>query len=292
MAPSPTHGCSVGGAGLAFDLLFVPQARGRGKLDAMEFEIALAGLVVGTLVGLTGIGGGSLLTPTLIVLFKVNPLTAVGSDLFVNAVTKLFGSAQHARQGTINYKLAGYLAIGSIPAALAGIGLISLLELYDFDVDVLLRRLLAGTLILAGATMAFRPLLLREAPDTDLTVQANIRVRVRTTVLMGAVAGFLVGLTSIGSGALIVPVLTILYPLPIRRIVGTDIFHAVLLAGVASLAHWGAGNVDWTLTGNVLIGSVPGVLVGARLSMVAPDRVLRTALGLLVILSGVRLVTA
>lgn len=258
----------------------------------MDFEIALAGLVVGTLVGLTGIGGGSLLTPTLIVFFKINPLTAVGSDLFFNAVTKVFGSGQHARQGSISYKLAFVLAAGSIPSALAGILLITLLDRHDVDVDALITKTLSATLILAGLVMAFRPILTRYQDEGALRPSSNFDMRTKTTVLFGAVVGFLVGLTSIGSGALIVPVLTLLYPLAPSRIVGTDIFHAVLLASVASMAHWGAGNIDWTLTANLLIGSVPGVLLGARLSLVAPDRVMRTALGLLVVLSGVRLATA
>ncbi len=255
----------------------------------MDYEIALAGLVVGTLVGLTGIGGGSLLTPTLIVLFKVNPLTAVGSDLVFNAITKIFGSAQHSRQSTINYKLAFILATGSIPAALAGIGLIELLkEVYEVDADKLVTRILAGTLVLAGGTMVLRPLL-QDSRQSDMRGLATFEVRKRVTVVLGMVTGFLVGLTSIGSGALIVPVLTLLYPLPLKRIVGTDIFHAMLLAGVASLAHWGAGNVDWSLTWKLLAGSIPGVIFGSRLAVVAPDRVMRTALGLLVIFSGARL---
>ena len=257
----------------------------------MEFDIALAGLIVGTLVGLTGIGGGSLLTPTLIVFFNVNPLTAVGSDLVFNAATKLFGSAQHGRQGTINYKLAFILASGSIPAALAGIGLITLLkEVYDVDADKAITRILAGTLVLAGGIMLARPLLERRGQNPEPRLVATFEVRKRATIALGAAVGFLVGMTSIGSGALIVPILTLLYPLPMRRIVGTDIFHAVLLASVASMAHWGAGNVDWDLTGNLLIGSIPGVLFGARLAMRAPDRVMRTALGVLVILSGIRLI--
>ena len=256
----------------------------------MEYDIALAGLIVGTLVGLTGIGGGSLLTPTLIIIFKTSPLTAVGSDLVFNAFTKLFGSAQHARQGTVNYKLALILALGSIPAALAGIGLITLLkEVYDVDADRAVTRILAGTLVLAGAVMVSRPFLERGGRGPDVRLLEPFELRKRATILLGVGTGFLVGLTSIGSGALIVPVLTLLYPLPVRRIVGTDIFHAMLLAGVASLAHWGAGNVDWGLVGNLLMGSVPGVIFGARLAVVAPDRVMRTVLGLLVIFSGVRL---
>ena len=257
----------------------------------MEFEIALTGLIVGTLVGLTGIGGGSLLTPTLIVFFKVNPLTAIGSDLVFNAVTKLFGSAQHARQGTINYKLAFFLASGSIPAALAGIGLITLLEdVYNVDADKAVTRILAGTLIMAGGIMILRPLIQQMGHEGQTHVMATFEVRKRVTIALGAGTGFLVGMTSIGSGALIVPVLTMLYPLSMRRIVGTDIFHAVLLAGVASMAHWGAGNVDWELSGNLLIGSIPGVLFGARLAVVAPEQIMRTALGMLVIFSGIRLI--
>ena len=257
----------------------------------MDFDIALAGLIVGVLIGLTGIGGGSLLTPALIVIFKTNPLTAVGTDLVFNAATKLFGSVQHARQGTIGYRLAFYMGLGSIPAALAGVGLITLLEdAYDVDVSDVVQVVLGATLLFAGSLMIVRPIIdRRKKSPTDVRFFVPFEQRVRFTVLLGVFVGFLVGVTSIGSGALIVPMLTLFYPLPMNRIVGTDIFHALVLASVASLAHWGAGNVDWTLAGNLLIGSVPGVLIGSRLAIVAPDRVMRPALGLLVILSGARL---
>ena len=248
----------------------------------MDFEITLAGLVVGILIGLTGIGGGSLLTPALIVVFKTNPLTAVGTDLVFNAATKLFGSVQHGRQRTISYRLAFYLGLGSIPAALAGVGFITLLEdVYNVDASHVVKIILGVTLLLAGGLMIVRP--------TDVRFFVPFERRSRFTVLLGAVVGFLVGVTSIGSGALIVPMLTLFYPMPINRVVGTDIFHALVLASVASAAHWGAGHVDWTLAGNLLIGSIPGVLLGARLAIIAPDRVMRPALGLLVIFSGIRL---
>jgi uncharacterized membrane protein YfcA len=259
----------------------------------MDFDLALAGIIIGTLVGLTGIGGGSLLTPALIIIFKFNPLTAVGTDLVFNAATKLFGSVQHSRQGTIDYRLAFTLAVGSIPASLAGIGLITLLEhVYGVNIEQTILRVLAGTLIVAGGIMILRPLLERpgQRPD-EVRIQLPHAARRRTTIALGAVTGFLVGLTSIGSGALIVPVLSLFYPLAMKRLVGTDIFHAMLLASVTATAHWGAGNVDWGLAGNLLIGSVPGVVFGARLAVVAPDRVMRTALGLLVVFSGARLFT-
>ena len=262
-----------------------------GPPSFMELDIALAGFIVGTLVGLTGIGGGSLLTPALIVIFNVTPLTAVGTDLVFNAVTKLFGSAQHARQGTINYRLVLFLAIGSIPGALGGIGLISLLErVYDVDAGAVVIGVLSVILIFAGAIMVLRPLLdRRELPPTDVRIFVPFEVRRRITIALGLVTGFLVGITSIGSGALILPVLTLFYPLKMNRIVGTDIFHAMVLASVAAAAHWGAGNVDWGLAGNLLVGSIPGVLIGSRLLLVAPDRLMRPALAGLVIYSGVRL---
>ena len=257
----------------------------------MDFDLALLGLIVGVLIGLTGIGGGSLLTPALIVIFKTSPLTAVGTDLVFNAATKLFGSFQHARQETISYRLAFYLGLGSIPAALGGVGFIALLEKYDLDATGVVQTVLGVTLVAAGVLMIARPFLDRregERERTDVRFFVPFEKRVRFTALLGAAVGFLVGVTSIGSGALIVPVLSLFYPLPMNRIVGTDIFHAMVLASVASLAHWSAGNVDWTLAVNLLAGSIPGVLIGARLAVVAPDRVMRPALGLLVILSGVR----
>lgn len=257
----------------------------------MDFDITLAGLVVGVLIGLTGIGGGSLLTPALIVIFKTNPLTAVGTDLVFNAATKLFGSVQHGRQGTISYRLAFYLGLGSIPAALAGVGFITLLEDgYNVDASHVVKIILGVTLLLAGVLMIVRPIIdRRNKRPTDVRFFVPFERRIRFTVLLGAVVGFLVGVTSIGSGALIVPMLTLFYPMSINRVVGTDIFHALVLASVASAAHWGAGHVDWTLAGNLLIGSIPGVLLGARLAIIAPDRVMRPALGLLVIFSGIRL---
>ena len=181
----------------------------------MDFDLALLGLIVGVLIGLTGIGGGSLLTPALIVIFKTHPLTAVGTDLVFNAATKLFGSFQHARQETISYRLAFYLGLGSIPAALGGVALVALLERNDLDATGVVRTVLAVTLIVAGVLMIARPLLdRREAQKerTDVRFFVPFEKRVRFTALLGAAVGFLVGVTSIGSGALIVPVLSLFYP--------------------------------------------------------------------------------
>ena len=244
---------------------------------AVDPGLALAGLVVGLLVGATGMGGGALMAPLLIVL-GIRPLAVVGSDLAYSTIMKLFGAAQHARFGTVDWPTVRGLALGSLPGAVAGVALLG--RVHESQVDALITHTLALTLIVVAATMflgaAFPRAQLRALPDWGLT-------------LAGFVVGVLVGITSVGSGTLIVALLALTTALPARSIVGTDIVHALLLVAVAAAAHFQAGSIDVGLTANLLLGAIPGVLVGSRLGVRLPERALRPTLGVVLLVSGLKL---
>ena len=208
----------------------------------MDLRVVLAGLVVGTLVGMTGMGGGALMAPILIFLFGMRPVAAVGTDLAYSAITKAFGAWQHHRQGTVDYRLVTYLALGSVPASLGGVGLMSVLQrYYDLNVDDFVLRLLGLCLMIVAIIISARALLQRErAVNTGYSLT---RGRKALTIGWGAVVGFLVGLTSVGSGSLLVPFLALVFPLSASMVVGTDIFHAVILVSVAGVAHLLLGGI-------------------------------------------------
>lgn len=255
----------------------------------MSWEIALAGLLIGFLVGLTGMGGGALTTPVLIFFFNVRPVFAVGTDLVFAAVTKMFGAYAHHRQGTVNHRLVRQLALGSVPAALAGIFVIRALGVRA-DTDTLVTRMLGATIILVAVSLIVDALLLRGRggwlPGMRMPTD-----RPWLNVLIGAVVGFLLALTSVGSGTLILAALITAYPgVVAAELVGTDVFHAAILVAVAGIGHLSLGTVDFSVVGSLLVGSVPGVMLGSRMAIRAPDGLLRPLLAGILLLSGVKLV--
>jgi uncharacterized membrane protein YfcA len=254
----------------------------------LDLTVSLAGLVVGITVGLTGMGGGALLTPILILFFHVDPLVAVGSDLVVSLGMKPIGAGVHLRRGNVNRPLAAWLTVGSVPAAFAGV--LVLRALGTEDASSVLKPLLGGVLLVAATAMMVKPWLQsRRAEAVDTTVV----VRPLTTVLIGAVGGLLVGLTSVGSGSLVIVMLLVAYPgLRPRELVGTDLVQAIPLVASAALGHLLLGDVRLGLTSSLLLGGLPGVYLGARLSAQAPDRVLRPTLFVILVTTGLKLVHA
>ncbi len=247
------------------------------------------GLGVGVLVGMTGIGGGSLMTPLLILLFGVNPITAVGTDLAYAAVTKTVGGYKHWLQKTVDLRLCAWMAVGSVPAAIGGVYVLDVLESeYGAGFDNLLLRMLAAALLLSGAATLARTFMKRFQARERSEVPMERRHKVGA-VLLGVFVGFVLGVTSAGSGALIAVGLILVFRLVPTRVVGTDVFHAAILLWAAAAAHIVSGNVDFGLAANILIGSVPGVWMGSHWSVRVPEATLRLTLSTVLIGAGVAL---
>ena len=247
------------------------------------------GLGVGMLVGMTGIGGGSLMTPLLILLFGVNPITAVGTDLAYAAVTKTVGGYKHWIQKTVDFKLSAWMAFGSVPAALGGVYVLDVLEdSYGSDFDDLLLTLLAAALLLCGVATLARALMKRFHARERSEIPMDRRHKI-AAVSLGVFVGFVLGITSAGSGALIAVGLILMFRLVPTRVVGTDVFHAAILLWAAAAAHLASGNVDFALAGTMLIGSVPGVWLGSHWSVRVPQEILRGTLAVVLIGAGMAL---
>jgi uncharacterized membrane protein YfcA len=256
----------------------------------MDPAIIFFGLGIGLLVGMTGMGGASLMTPMLILVFGISPVTAIGTDVFYAAVTKSVGGVQHLRLKTVHRALAFWLAVGSVPSALVGVYVIELLQRsYGEDLDKLVLGMLGGALLVVGIATLLRSVLLRHAIQERYAMHMYTR-HIIAAIILGATTGFVIGLTSAGSGTLIAIGLITIFRLVPQRVVGTDIFHAAILLWAAGIAHWIGGNVDFVLAGNILIGSVPGVLLGGVLAVRTPQRFLRTALAVVLIASGAMLI--
>ncbi len=252
----------------------------------MDVLYPIAGLAVGFLVGLTGVGGGALMTPLLIFGFGFSPAVAVGTDLLYAAITKAGGVWVHARQATVDWRIVRRLASGSLPAALLTLWLLGRMESHAGQTEALITQALGLALIFTAGALLFRRHLRRLSGGWVAAHQGVL------TVVVGALLGILVTLTSVGAGALGAAALFWLYPrLGAVRIVGTDIAHAVPLTAVAGIGHWQLGSVDWALLGALLLGSLPGIYLGSRLSAAMPERVLRPVLATLLLLIGFRLVT-
>jgi uncharacterized protein len=254
----------------------------------MDPAIIVFGLGIGVLVGMTGMGGGSLMTPLLILIFGIQPTTAIGTDIFYAAVTKTVGGWRHLKLKTVNMELVKWLALGSVPSAVAGVALVSVLadHIGEDRLDELVYAVLGGTLLMVGVITLTRALILRNLVDERDRFDVERRHKV-AAVLIGATTGFVIGITSAGSGTVIAILLIAVYRLAPKKVVGTDVFHAAVLLWAAGIAHWVGGNVDFTLAGNILIGSIPGVVIGAALSGRAPQGFIRTALGLVLVGSGI-----
>jgi uncharacterized protein len=254
----------------------------------MDPAIVLFGLGIGVLVGMTGMGGGSLMTPLLILIFGIQPTTAIGTDIFYSAVTKTVGGWRHFRMKTVNMELVRWLATGSVPAAVAGVALVSYIQgqVGEDRLNELVYAVLGGTLLMVGVITLARALILRSLIEERDRFEVERRHKV-AAIVIGATTGFVIGITSAGSGTVIAILLIAVYRLAPKKVVGTDVFHAAVLLWAAGLAHWVGGNVDFTLAGNILLGSVPGVVVGAALSDRAPQGFIRTALGVVLVGSGI-----
>jgi uncharacterized membrane protein YfcA len=254
----------------------------------MDPAIVIFGFAIGILVGMTGMGGGSLMTPLLILIFGTSPTTAIGTDIFYSAITKTVGGWRHMRLKTVNFELVKWLAFGSVPAAMAGVAVVSVLEkqISEDRLDSLVYAVLGGTLLMVGVITLTRALILRNLVDERDRFDVGRRHKV-AAVLIGATTGFVIGITSAGSGTVIAILLIAVYRLSPKKVVGTDVFHAAVLLWAAGIAHWVGGNVDFGLAGNILVGSVPGVVIGAALSDRAPQGFIRTALGVVLVASGI-----
>jgi uncharacterized protein len=256
----------------------------------MDPLLILFGFGVGVLVGTTGMGGGSLMTPLLILLFGIKPVVAIGTDLAYAAVTKTVGGYKHFRKGTVDVSIALWLGVGSIPGALGGVYVLDRLhDAYGDEIDTWVLAAVAAALIVTGVLVLARALFLPRVVERErTTVDMSTRHKVGAIVL-GLTVGFVLGVTSAGSGTLIAVGLIIMYRLTPRRVVGTDVFHAAILLWVAGAAHFLSGNVDLVLAGTILIGSVPGVWIGANLSTRMPESGLRPTLGVVLIAAALGL---
>jgi uncharacterized membrane protein YfcA len=257
----------------------------------MDFRISILGFVVGLLVGLTGMGGGALMTPALILLGLARPAIAVGTDLVWGTLTKAVGSLVHVRQKTVDFKLVRRLAYGSVPGSLCGIALLAYLHKSGTNsMDHLVVRMLAVALMCVALSLfvrAFRGPRVRVPGTSESSGQKG---PAWLTSVVGGVIGFLVCLTSVGSGSLIVAFLVVAYPnTAMRRIVGSDIVHALILVGISALGHMGLGTINVPLLGGLLIGSIPGVWLGSKMSMVFPERVLQPILATTLFFLGYKL---
>jgi uncharacterized protein len=265
----------------------------------LDPRFSLIGFIIGFLIGLTGMGGGSLMTPVMILIMGVKPVIAVGTDLAYGAVTKIIGGGAHWRQHTVHRKPAYLLAVGSVPASVLGVGLTSFIRGTDPSfVNTFLLRAIAWTLILVGIVLLSKPVLSAIARKGGLRLSSSWREELVAVgdrhawslPLIGAFVGFLVGLTSVGSGTLIILSLLFLYPRwQSKELVGTDVFHASILVSAAAVAQLTAGNVNLGITAALLIGSIPGVLLGTRLAVGFPEQILRLSLAAVLLVSGAKL---
>ena len=259
----------------------------------MDPVIIVFGFCVGVLVGLTGVGGGSLMTPLLLIVGGYSPVIAIGTDLAYGAITKTVGGWRHLKQRNVDLRLSWWLAAGSVPGALVGVYTINRLEsAYGDDFEPYLLGAVAVALLLAATAILFRTLFRPGlvAKERDSAVLQGHVPKIGT-VAIGVVLGFILGLTSVGSGALVGLALILLYKLNPRRVVGTDVFHAAVLLWAAGLAHLASGNVDLVLMASMLIGSLPGVWIGAALVPKVPPTGLRYALGVILVAASLGVLT-
>ena len=275
----------------------------------MDYRFSLVGLIVGVLVGLTGMGGGSLLAPILILFFRVPPVWAVGTDIAYSTVTKALGSIVHFRQKHVDLKIALWLACGSVPATFISVLMVQYVRKHYGDlINGVIIHAIGFVLLLVAVLLVLKPYLMKmierrnlerekqEALEgTSVTEKQPSRwnryYRPVVTALVGAFVGFLVGLTSVGSGTLIIVSLAFLFPrLTAKQLVGTDIFQAFMLLAAGAIAYLAAGTINWTIAGLLLIGSLPGVFIGSRLSKFIPEPFMRPVLAVVLAISGWKLI--
>ena len=261
----------------------------------MDWLFTFSGFMVGLIVGITGVGGGSLMTPLLVLLFGVSPTTAVGTDLLYASLTKSLGGWVHSRRGSVDWKVVGLLSMGSLPAAVATLALLKYLALDEKTLSSLVTSVLSVALLLTAAALLFKEQIkkiARLARRKDDTMYELHRSHLpAATIVTGIIVGTLVTISSIGAGALGTVALLLLYPrMQTAKVVGTDIAHAVPLTALAGMGHLALGTVDLVLLGNLLLGSLPGIYIGSHLSAKVPEKVLRTVLASLLLFIGIRMV--
>lgn len=278
----------------------------------MDFRYSLVGLLIGFLIGLTGMGGGSLLAPILILIFRVPPVWAVGTDIAYSTVTKAVGSIVHIRQKNVNFKVALWLACGSVPATFLSVTLVQYIRRHNgAAVNNVILPAIGCTLILVAVLLVIKPFIMRSLEKRQLAARKQAllaneskedtsiaapglwekRYRPIITIAVGAIVGFLVGLTSVGSGTLIIVSLAFLFPrLTAKELVGTDIFQAFMLLASGLIAYLTAGTINWPIVGLLLIGSLPGVFIGSRASKFVPEKYMRPVLAVVLVISGWKLI--
>jgi len=255
----------------------------------VTWQFTLTGLLIGALVGLTGMGGGSLMTPILVIVFGFQPTYAVGTDILHGAIFKSFGALRHRRLGTVHARLAGLMFIGSGPMSLAGVAVAAWFKhRYGSSAQTVEGYAVGAALVAGGIGFLVKSVVTKGIKPDDAPFLLERRDKI-VAVALGAVFGFVVGLTSVGSGTFFGLVMVLVYPLTMPKIVGTDIFHAAALLWVAGIGHLVAGNVDLHATAWLLIGSIPGVLISSRFTVRLPDGALRATLGTVLTLSGLKL---
>jgi uncharacterized membrane protein YfcA len=255
----------------------------------MTWQFTLTGFLIGAIVGLTGMGGGSLMTPILVILFGFMPTYAVGTDILHGAIFKSFGALRHRRLGTVHARLTAWMFLGSGPLSLAGVGVATLIKHHYGETAQTVESYAVGAaLVIGGLGFLAKSFIKRGIRPDDSPFLLTRRDKM-IALAIGAVFGFVVGLTSVGSGTFFGLVMVLVYPLTMPKIVGTDIFHAAALLWVAGVGHMVAGNVDYHATLWLLTGSIPGVLISSRFTVRMPDVILRVALGTILMLSGLKL---
>ena len=255
----------------------------------MTWQFTLTGLLIGSIVGLTGMGGGSLMTPILVIVFGFQPTYAVGTDIVHGAIFKSFGAVRHRRLGTVHARLTLWMFLGSGPLSLLGVWAATLIKHhYGSSAQTIESYAVGGALVAGGIGFLLKSFISRGIKPSDAPFLLTRRDKI-IAVLIGAVFGFVVGLTSVGSGTFFGLVMVLVYPLTMAKIVGTDIFHAAALLWVAGIGHMIAGNVDYHATAWLLTGSIPGVLLSSRFTVKLPDLILRISLGTILVLSGLKL---
>jgi uncharacterized protein len=254
----------------------------------LDWKLSLSGLLIGGLVGLTGMGGGSLMTPLLVIVFGFSPTVAIGTDLAHGAIFKSVGAVRHRRLGTVHARLSGWMFLGSAPFSILGVWLaVRISDKYGDSAQSVMARVLACALVLGALGLAAKSFVrYKEHSNAPFLLRKRDRI---AAVAIGAVGGLIVGLTSVGTGVFFGLSMLFLFPLRSAKVVGTDIFHAAALLWVAGFGHFIAGNVDFSAVGWLLIGSIPGVLIASQFTLKLPDRALRVALATVLLLSGIKL---